>query len=150
MQSRKDWVLCLACCTVKLKKAGTLEIFLKSDSVKEKQANPAWKILNVYNNTYKWVIMFFSCPDLPYDWSQYSAYSANISGVWGTNICSLAWCWHSLKPLRMWIWLFWKFLFVFQKFQALIKEWPADLYGVQPIISAVQVSGKDIKTNESD
>lgn len=36
--------------------------------------------------------MFFLCPDLPYDWSQYSAYSANISGVWGTNICSLAWC----------------------------------------------------------
>lgn len=29
--------------------------------------------------------------------------------------------------------------FQFQKFQALIKEWPADLYGVQPIISAVQV-----------
>ena len=49
----------------------------------------------------------------------------------------------------MWIWLFWKFLFVFQKFQALIKEWPADLYGMQPIINAIQVSGKDIKTNES-
>lgn len=30
-------------------------------------------------------------------------------------------------------------LFQFQKFQALIKDWPADLYTVSPIISAVQV-----------
>ena len=29
--------------------------------------------------------------------------------------------------------------FQFQKFQALIKDWPADLYSVSPIISAVQV-----------
>ena len=31
-----------------------------------------------------------------------------------------------------------------QKFQNLIKDWPADLYSVQPIISAVQVSDQPI------
>ena len=32
------------------------------------------------------------------------------------------------------------YFFILQKFQNLIKDWPADLYSVQPIISAVQVS----------
>ena len=31
------------------------------------------------------------------------------------------------------------YFFILQKFQNLIKDWPADLYSVQPIISAVQV-----------
>ena len=34
--------------------------------------------------------------------------------------------------------------FILQKFQNLIKDWPADLYSVQPIISAVQVSDQPI------
>ena len=36
------------------------------------------------------------------------------------------------------------YFFILQKFQNLIKDWPADLYSVQPIISAVQVSGQPI------
>ena len=36
------------------------------------------------------------------------------------------------------------YFFILQKFQNLIKDWPADLYSVQPIISAVQVRGQPI------
>ena len=38
------------------------------------------------------------------------------------------------------------YFFILQKFQNLIKDWPADLYSVQPIISAVQVSDQLIVT----
>ena len=38
------------------------------------------------------------------------------------------------------------YFFILQKFQNLIKDWPADLYSVQPIISAVQVSDQPIVT----
>ena len=36
------------------------------------------------------------------------------------------------------------YFFILQKFQNLIKDWPADLYSVQPIISAVQVSDQPV------